>query len=210
MKRIISIVIWIMSVILAGLVFMMPMVVPMHWNSEWQIDGYGSRYMMLIFALLPLVVYYGMELTKRIDPKKKDFQNKEKTYDLFQCGLSLFFIALGFFLECMVLFPQLNGNILMMVLLGGMLVLMGNYMPRIPQNYFLGIKTPWTLANEYVWNKTHKIGGYSFVILGIIFIIGGLLDLSFMYVVVIMLVVDVIIVYGYSYYVYKKTGENIE
>ena len=93
----------------------------------------------------------------------------------------------------------------MLLLLGILIIGIGNYMPRLPQNYFLGIKTPWTLSNEYVWQKTHKIGGYSFVIVGIIIAVYGLLELPYSFIVVIVgLLIDAVFSFIYSYIVFKR------
>ena len=78
-------------------------------------------------------------------------------------------------------------------------------MPRLPQNYFLGIKTPWTLANEMVWNKTHRIGGYSFVVMGIVLIFCCFMKSHYMmYILLGYIILEVVGIYVYSYFVYKK------
>lgn len=205
MKKAYDIFIWCVTVLFIGAVFFMPETVPVHWNANWEIDSYGSRYMMLILAVIPILIYYGMLLTKKVDPKRYNFQSREKTYDMFRYGLSFFFILLCSFFYYMTIFPKTNGQKIMLLLLGIFIIGMGNYMPRLPQNYFLGIKTPWTLSNEYVWKKTHKIGGYSFVITGIIITVYGLLELPYSFIVLIVVIfVDVIFTFIYSCFVFKK------
>jgi uncharacterized membrane protein len=68
-----------------------------------------------------------------------------------------------------------NINVAMVVRIGiGLLfIVIGNFMSQIRQNYFFGVRTPWTLANETVWKKIHRIGGFSFMIEGIILIISS-------------------------------------
>ena len=176
MKKAYDIFIWCVTGLFIGAIFLLPESVPVHWNGNWEIDRYGSRYTLIILAIIPILLYYGMLLAKKVDPKRHNFQSREKTYDLFRYGLSFFFILLCCFFYYMTFFPKANGEKIMLLLLGILIIGMGNYMPRLPQNYFLGIKTPWTLSNEYVWQKTHKIGGYSFVIVGIIIAVYGLLE----------------------------------
>ena len=55
--------------------------------------------------------------------------------------------------------------------MGIMFILLGNYMPRIRPNYTFGIRTPWTPASETVWKKTHRVGGYVFVLSGVIIVV---------------------------------------
>ena len=73
---------------------MLPDKIPVHWNVSGEVDGYGSKYFALIFAVLPLAVYYGMNLDKRIDPKKRKRVNKG-IFDFFRNGLTLFFIGVN-------------------------------------------------------------------------------------------------------------------
>lgn len=204
-KRIFDMIVWIMTIVFISSVFFMPDTIPIHWNSQWEVDNYGSRYMMLIVASLPILIYYGILLSKKIDPKKSNFQNKEKTYDLYRYGLTVFFMMLNMLLYYMILFPQANMQISIFMIMGLLLIGLGNYMPRLPQNYFLGIKTPWTLANEMVWNKTHRIGGYSFVVMGIVLIFCGFMKSHYMmYILLGYIILEVVGIYVYSYFVYKK------
>lgn len=96
--------------------------------------------------------------------------------------------------------------------MGAIFIGMGNYMPKLPQNYFLGIKTPWTLANEYVWRKTHRIGGYSWIVIGFIIVLCSLFNLPYVDIMIMILVVsDVIFMMVYSYIVYRRLDtKNID
>lgn len=204
--------IWVITIVLIGVIFFMPDTVPIHWNHKWQIDSYGSRYNLLILAVMPILIYYGMLLTKKIDPRRENIEKRLQTYNIFRYGLTCFFICLVIFFYYLSLYPQMNPKRFIIILLALVLIGMGNYMPKIPQNYFLGIKTPWTLANEYVWKKTHKVGGYSWMLIGIVIGLYGLFDLPYEYVVmIVLLVADVIFMMVYSYTIYRRTHtKNID
>lgn len=204
-------ILWGVTFLLVVTVFLMPDTVPLHWDENWQIDGYGSRYMFLILAFIPMAIYYGMSLTKHIDPKRMNLEKRKKTYRLFQYGLTVFFLILAAFFEYSAFNPQQDGEQFVLLLLSVLLIGMGNYLPKVPQNYFLGIKTPWTLANEYVWKKTHKVCGYAFVIIGIIIALCGMLHFPYSYIVLLIgLVVITIGIYVYSYFLYKECSKNID
>ena len=211
-KKIFDIVLWIITLFFIGGVFLMPETVPTHWDINWQVDGYGSRYYLIILALFPILVHYGMFFAKKIDPRTKNIERREKTYEIFRYGLTCFFIVLVVIFYYLTLNPHGNMKVILLSALGLLLIGMGNYMPKVPQNYFLGIKTPWTLANEYVWKKTHKIGGYSYIGVGLIILIYALFNLPYEYIVIMVLVIgDVIFCYGYSYLVFRKTEtKNID
>lgn len=210
-KKVFDGVLWGVTFLLLVTVFLMPDTVPIHWNASWQVDSYGSRYIYLILVFIPIIIYYGMSLTKYIDPKRMNLEKRKKTYRLFQYGLTIFFLILVAFFEYLAFNPQYEGEQLLILLLAILLIGIGNYLPKVPQNYFLGVKTPWTLANEYVWKKTHKVCGYIFVGIGVIIAVCGLFHFPYSYIVLIVsLVIMSIVVYGYSYFLYRKNSQNID
>lgn len=197
--------VWVVTVIFIGGIFFLPDIVPVHFNGDWEIDRYGSRYEVLILALLPIVSYYGILLTKKIDPKRNTFQSREKSYELLRKAITVFMMILYVYLYLMMKDQSLNGALMMSLIMGSMFILLGNYMPKLPQNFFMGVRTPWAISNEEVWRKTQKFGGYSFVVAGIVLIIWGLLSLPYMTTVVIVIALLITVVdCGYSYIVYKK------
>lgn len=210
-KKLFDIFIWITTIVLVCIVFLLPDRVPIHWNGNWEVNGYGSRYVTLFIALLPVLSYYGMLLTMRIDPKRKSFKNREKTYILVRKFIVFILVLLAVFLFYMILNPHANGMVVLMCLLGIMFVVMGNYMPKLPQNYFVGVKTPWALADETVWKKTNILGGYIFVILGVICFVCGITAFKYSYIVLMVgSIIDVVVVFVYSYYIFKKIDKNEE
>ena len=203
-KKIFDILVWIVSLLFVGVVFCMPETIPVHWDINGNVDGYGNRYMFFIFALLPIITYYGMLLDKRIDPKKKKVKHRE-IFDLFRYGLTLFFILLGGYFIYAVYHPHVMKEISPAIIISIMFVFMGNYLPKIPQNYTLGIKTPWTLENEVVWRKTHRVGGYGFVISGVFIFIMSFINTSLSFILIVIgAILSAIVSFLYSYLLYKK------
>lgn len=203
---------WFMTFVLISLVFMMPDTIPIHWDYNWNIDGYGSRYYLLILSIIPVLIYYGMLLTKVIDPLRKNIEKREKTYNIFRYGLTSFSILLVSILYYLSFNPQVEPKKMLLILMAIVFIGMGNYMPKVPKNYFLGIKTPWTLANDYVWQKTHKVGGYSWIMIGIVVGMYGLFNLPYEYIVMIGLIGgDTLFLMGYSYCIYRRIDtKNID
>ena len=90
-------------------------------------------------------------------------------------------------------------------IIGIMLIVIGNYMPKFKQSFFCGIKTPWALADEENWYKTHRVGGKLWVIGGLLFVIVAFLPQPLMEIIlVINLLVLVVVPYLYSYLIYRK------
>ena len=88
--------------------------------------------------------------------------------------------------------------------IGILFAYLGVLMENAKQNYFIGIKTPWTLASENVWNKTHKLGGKLFKISGIIAIFGFIFPVIAIYLVIIPIIFSTIYSVVYSYVEFKK------
>jgi len=84
------------------------------------------------------------------------------------------FLAAVYIISIMAAFGrQVNITLWVNAMLGVLFMVLGNYMSRIKQSWFVGIKTPWTLSSEKVWDKTHRFGGRMFVILGLVFVINA-------------------------------------
>ncbi|MEG0276561.1 MAG: SdpI family protein [Coprobacillus sp.] len=204
-KRAFDIFMWVATLGLTSGIFFLPDKIPLHWNGSWQIDRYGSRYEFLIITLLPIVLYYGFVLAMKIDPKRRNFQSRIATYELIRKGISVFLILVCCFFYYMTLNPHANGSLIMCVLTGCLFIAAGNYMPKLPQNFSIGIRTPWAISNERVWRKTQKFGGYSFVLSGIVIVIWGLFNLPNMaWAMVAIMLTMTFIDFVYSYIVYKK------
>ena len=87
-------ILWVFTAIFVTGVFFLPETVPVHWNIQGVVDRYGSRYEYLIIVLLPLIIYYGMDFTKKIDPKYENIKKKEDIYEFFRVLMTLIFMAI--------------------------------------------------------------------------------------------------------------------
>jgi uncharacterized membrane protein len=96
----------------------------------------------------------------------------------------------------------------MPLLVGLMFIIVGNLLPKCRQSYTMGIKLPWTLANEENWNKTHRLGGKTWVIGGIITMATAFIG-SF-WILLGVLIVMVAVPTIYSYCLYRKQTRNKE
>lgn len=209
--KIFDVFIWMITFVFVIGVFFLPKTVPVHWDMNWSVDRYGSRYELLIVALIPLFIYYGLSFTRAIDPHKKGILSREKTYNLIRMGLSLLMVLFAGFIYVMTIKPHMNGTLILCFLFGFMFIGLGNYMPKIPKNYFLGIRTPWTMASEYVWKKTHLLSGYTFVASGVLIILSGFIGNKVLFIVLLgVIFIDMFIAYVYSYKVYQKKAKNID
>lgn len=137
----------------------LPEKVPIHWNVKGEVDAWGGKEQLIVILLaLPVLVYVLFLVIPIIDPKKKLEKMGNKFYHL-KFLLVLFMSLLTVFILYSVQ-SQSGSNIkVVFALLGFLIAGLGNYFQALQPNYFIGIRTPWTLENETVWKATHKMGG---------------------------------------------------
>lgn len=143
--------------------------IPMHWNVAGQVDSYGSKMWGVIgFPSIIFGIYILMTILPAIDPKWKNYRLFEGTYSILKSVLVLVFTAI----YLITLLPAIGYNLridkVVPFVMSIMIIVMGNYMGRIKQNFFVGIKTPWTLNDNEIWTKTHRLAGKLWVAGGIV------------------------------------------
>lgn len=149
----------------------LPDTVPVHWGFDGQADGWGPKYTILILCALPLLILLLLAVVPRIDPRASNFQRFDNVYCGFVIGITVFLCMITWLSELTVYNVLPGGSNLVMVLVCGgcglLFIALGNYMPRIKQNYTFGCKTPWALNDEHNWNRTQRMGGIVFVVIGV-------------------------------------------
>lgn len=150
----------------------LPDTVPTHWGASGEVNGWSSKQSNLIFCVLPLILLLFMEVVRRIDPKHQNFERFGKVWNIFITLFVLFTCGMTW----LTVFDVLPGssNMISIVVCGGigvMFVILGNFMPNIKQNYTFGCRTPWALNDEHNWQRTQRMGGITFIVMGIALIV---------------------------------------
>lgn len=147
----------------------LPARVVVHFNAAGQPNGYGSR---LDAALLLPLVLLGLrllfEVLPRIDPRRENYVKFGDTYWLLANALLLFLGVVHVALLAYALGVPVRIDRVIAVGLGMLLIVIGSYLSRVRPNWFVGIRTPWTLSSERVWERTHRIGGRILVAGGVL------------------------------------------
>lgn len=180
--------------------------VPIHWNLRGEANGYGNKLFGAFgLPLINLGMYLLFLILPYIDPKGKNYDGFKSTYQYLKYLLVIFLF--GFEIIALLMAKNITTNkpILIQIMISLLFILIGIVMGRLKNNYFVGIKTPWTLANDEVWRKTHRMAGPLWVIGGILNILVAFIDInfteiSFIIIIIIIAVVPMI----YSYIIYKK------
>ncbi|RDU38879.1 hypothetical protein DRW41_04800 [Neobacillus piezotolerans] len=143
--------------------------IPTHWNYEGVPDQFGPKsYGVFMLPGIMAALYLLNMFLPKIDPKKNNF--KKFNYIRVMNGI-LFFLFLFQAMQITSSMGLVNPKYTIPVMVGFLFLFIGNLSPKFKPNYFIGIRTPWTLANEDVWKKTHRLGGKVFVIAGILMLL---------------------------------------
>jgi len=180
-----------------------PSQVPMHFDINGTVDRYGSKSELILVTMLPLFIYGLMLLIYKLDPKKQ-IENMGNKYNSLTFIIVLFMsIVAIYMIYTSVHTTSVNSNFIFL-LVGGLFMLLGNFFKTIKPNYFIGIRTPWTLENEEVWIKTHKFSGYLWIAGGFLIMICALLfsaEIAFYSVMsIILTLVAVVVIFSYLKY----------
>lgn len=186
--------------------------IPVHWGPSGDVDRYGGRFEgLLLIPIIALAIYLLLLFIPRLDPAKANYENFRGPYliirVLLTTYLALLYIVLNLAIENEQNVPvdsfAIGSIAVLFVVLGSM---MGKFRP----NYFVGIRTPWTLTSKKAWVKTHRLGGWVFILSGIA--VGIAAFFSGMAAIITMLATllpGVVFLTVYSYRIWKTDPEKI-
>lgn len=187
----------------------LPETIPIHFGPDGKADGFGSKNTALLLGLIPLVLCLLLWFLPKIDPRQKNYEKHEKAYIIMAMLITFFMIFFNWITVLIALGFSFRIEIVTPCLVGLLFVVMGNFMPQIRPNYFMGIRTPWALENEYVWKKTHRFGGIVFWIMGAVLFFTPFLSKDLPVMIIIPIILGgCVLIYGYSYLVYRKYMKN--
>jgi len=184
---------------------LLPEQIASHWNSVGQIDGHLSKFWgaflvpIITIILLPLLYFL-----PQIDRKKQNIKQFASAYNWLIFTIILYLT----YIQTLILLTNLNIQInIASAIYGGIGILLftiGFFLKKMKQNWLIGIRTPWTLRSEVVWNKTHQKGATVFKIIGIITIISSFAQSYAIGLILTTILIGIIYLFVYSYRQYKK------
>ena len=184
----------------------LPNKVPLHFNLKGEIDRYSDKTeLLLIPILLPLLTYVLFSIIPKIDPKEK-IRNMGNKFSRIKTLLITFMSLLAIFMIYTTKNPTASNPNYITLFIGVLYLIFGNYFKTIKPNYFIGIRTPWTLESEIVWKETHQVAGKLWFITGIIITISSLLlnkQINFKIFIILTIIISVIPIL-YSFLKYKQ------
>ena len=192
----------------------LPAIVPSHWDAAGNVNGYMPK---LANALIVPLTSIGLFVLLRVlliaSPRlrNQDSRSTQNIVGLLLVGILLFMLLIQVITLAVPLGLSVNVSFVVSLAVSVLFIFIGNYLGKIQRNFWAGVRTPWTLASDIVWERTHRLGGWLFVAAGVIGIISTFVpNLRIWGVIGPILIVSAILVI-YSYVEYRRvetSGKN--
>lgn len=142
--------------------------IPLHWDLYGRPDGYGGKAEgLLAIPLLALGVYLLLVLLPRVDPGRANYASFAGAYAILRLSIIAVLAAVYSIIHTWIRGVALAVETLVPFLVGALFVVMGSLMGKVRPNWFVGVRTPWTLSSKRSWVKTHRMAGWLFVAIGL-------------------------------------------
>jgi uncharacterized membrane protein len=186
----------------------LPNIVPIHWGINGQPNSYGPKWVdTLLFPLISIGIYMLIRVLIAAGPRLGGRQNTTANRQIAKVvltGVILFMLVIQLAAIAQSLGAPFDITTIVMLAVSVLFIFIGNYLGKIRRNFWMGIRTPWTLTNEVVWERTHRLGGWLFVAVGLIGIVCSFIPALRLWGVVVPIIAVSIFLYIYSYVSYQQ------
>ena len=153
----------------------LPDTIATHWGSAGDVNGTSPKlWGAFVVPVILLFIAIMMRALPSIDPRRENYPKFAGAFDAIFISTMLLLLVLHIALLAAGLGYPVAMDRLAPIGVGLLLMVLGNVLPRARPNWFVGVRTPWTLSSDRVWEKTHRLAGYVFVIAGFVVAIIGL------------------------------------
>lgn len=179
----------------------LPPQVPTHWDISGHPNGWSSRFWgAWLTPILLVVIWAFMRVLPKIDPRGANYEKFGGAFEAIIVSIMLFMLGLHVVVLRATLGYPVAMERVVPIGVGVLLAVIGNLLPRARPNWFIGIRTPWTLSSDRVWEKTHRFGGHIFVAGGILIVLAALVTAQWAHLVlvtVVLLCTAAVLIYSY-------------
>ncbi len=183
----------------------LPDPMPSHWNAAGEVDGYMSRFWGVF--LLPLTTA-GLTLllfaVPFIDPLKANIAKFRSIYNLFIVGFVVYMLYVYGLTLAAALGYRFNMTRTLLPAMGLLFIGIGYLIKNAKRNFFIGIRTPWTLSSDTVWEKTHALGAKTFIASGVVILVSAFLGEIGIWLMLAVLMVAIFVPVVYSYVLFAR------
>lgn len=211
---------WPQWALLAGMVVLAgwswptaPNRIPMHWAKTGQPDRYGGKVEgLLLLPLVALLVYPLLVLLPRLDPGRANYAQFRGAYAVIRLATIAILAAVYVVIVAAAHGQHPHLALVILLLMGVLLLLVGSVLGKVRPNWFVGIRTPWTLSSKRAWTRTHQLAGRLFILLGLFLIGAGLRTPAHAHVLPLLVGAvgaSLLVLVVYSYLVWRADPEKI-
>ncbi|HEX4715976.1 MAG TPA: SdpI family protein [Ktedonobacteraceae bacterium] len=184
----------------------LPAVVPTHWNAAGQVNGHASKWVnTLLFPLLSVGIYLLIRFVAAASPRlvsRSSSAANTQVRTVVLVAVLLFELIVQLCVTAISLGMRLDIPFTLNLAMAVLFIVIGNFMGKLRRNFWMGIRTPWTLTSEVVWERTHRLGGWLFVAVGLIGIPCSFVPALRIWAIVALTVLVAIVLCVYSYVCY--------
>ena len=183
----------------------LPETMTTHWSVSGEPNGFSSRlWGAWMLPVIMAAVWLIMRAIPHIDPRKANYEKFSGMYDALVILILAFMLAMHIVLLMAATGAPIRMDRVVMPSVGVFIAIMGILIPKAHPNWFVGIRTPWTLTSDLSWERTHKIGGTLFVILGVLMVASSFVaPETAIWILVAAALGIVVFLFAYSYQVWK-------
>ncbi|PWH12458.1 MAG: hypothetical protein DDG60_13125 [Anaerolineae bacterium] len=183
----------------------LPDPMPSHWNAAGEIDGYTSK--ALGIWLLPLMtagLTLLLALIPLLDPLRANIDKFRPLYNLFIIGFVIYMLYVYALTLASALGWQFNMSVMLLPVMGLLFIGISFLLKNAKRNFFIGIRTPWTLSSDSVWEKTHALGAKTFLAGGLAILLSAFLGENGLWLMLIALMIAAFVPIVYSYILWRQ------
>lgn len=182
----------------------LPEQIPTHWNIDGEVDGYTPKpWGVLILPLAAVFIFVVMKLIPVISPQGFRTDQFRGVVNIFTVTMVGFMSAVALLVLLAASGRDVHMNEMIFAGVGMLFIVLGNYLGKVRKNFFIGIRTPWTLASDEVWSRTHRLGGWIFVLIGLFMILNAFVRFPVGWLIGSIVVVALVPIV-YSFVLYRK------
>ena len=171
----------------------LPDPVPTHWNAAGEVDGWTPKpWGVWLMPVITLGTFLVLLVLPFISPKGFRLEQSRRAYDIVLFVVVCFLALTQLFSFRSAISGGQELTQFVPVAVGMLFLVLGNYLGKFQKNFFVGIRTPWTLASDEVWNRTHRLAGYMFMTGGVVIMLTGLLGLGVEWFIATVIVITII------------------
>lgn len=190
----------------------LPDIVPIHWGINGQVNGYGPKWVnTFLIPLISIGIYVLIRALLAAGPRLGGRQATAANLQIAKviiAGIILFMLVIQLAIIAQSLGTGFDITTVIMLAVSVLFIFIGNYMGKMRRNFWMGIRTPWTLTNSVVWERTHRLGGWLFVAVGLIGIVCSFIPALRLWGIIVPIIAVCIFLYIYSYVCYRQLTQG--